>query len=293
MATKSGYVAASFYDPATGTVVQINEENLERLDFNQSELEPDQSDPTGGHPFVGHLSELELETWDFSGISQLQEWARSDARISMVAAGVEQNIQWYETDRVSVSLNPKSEAGQANTYIVRMRREGHGVHDIYNDVNLLNPYGWRGSDDDSDNVPDAYTSSLSLPAWNDSDGDGVKERFGGFGATDGGKYTLGRDVVFPVAGHTLTLSTSIGVLHEDGDTGIEIVARNRGGSALQTQLQTFDATGRHSTSIELPPFTYEVTARPVIVQSVTTQATKVQIADPALRIDGSTRFAQH
>lgn len=293
MAVTSGFKAVSFYNPDDGTVVQINEAALERVDFSQTEMEPDKTDPSGGHPFVGNLSELEVETWDFSGRSQLETWSKNDTRISMFAAGVQSHIQWYERDRISISVSPKSERGQANTFVIRMRREGQGEHDIHNNVNVLGYAGWRDSDGDSDGVPDSYTNALELPAFADADADGEAEQFAGHGKTDGSKTSLLIEPVIPVSGISLTLSIDVDALHDDGDTNFELVARSFAGSAVASALNTHTSTGRKTLSIDLPANTYKLQVRPLIVRNATVQNAKAKISDPALRIDGSDTFTKY
>lgn len=284
MAVKSGYKAISFYNSDDGTTVQIGEAALERVDFSQQEMEPDKTDPSGGSPYVGDLSELEVETWDFAGRSQLETWSKNNTRIAVVAIGVQGNVQWYNRDRVSISASPKSERGQANTFVISMRRRGQGEHNIYDNVNLLQFKGWE--DADSDNVPDDYAAnSLSSMAFTG----GV---FEAFGSTSTSSYLSG-GLPMPVAGVTVTLSVDVVQLHADGDTRIRIIERDFAGSTLSTSTTTATSTGRVKTSLTTSPNVYDILVRPVLLDNVTSQTTKVRVKDPAFRIDGSDQYVNH
>lgn len=298
MAIISGIQALSFYNPDDGTVIQVDKEDLSNeIAFTSREAEPDEKDPTGGHPFAGDYSELEVPIYNFDGIATLKNWSKNDVRISMVAAGLQQNIQWYERDRISIENKLIiGQSGRLNKFVLKMRRKGQGQHDIHGKVNLLDHRGWRGSDENSDGFPDGYddNGAWTSPAFTDADGDGIAEQFAAYGPIDGSSAVLRiSKLPFPIAGIDVAQSLLVNQLHDDGITKAQLLPKNFNSSILEVNESTFASTGRKSVSGTTPPETFYIQSNILVVTGATAQTAKAAMADPALRVDGKNEFAQY
>ena len=285
-----GLLIASFYNPDDGTVVQCNSLAADACEFEQDDAEADRHDPTGGAYYAGDVSTLRIRFKDSTGslFSQLETWKNDGTRISAVVAGKHKNVQWYERDRISV-LKPVPiqgrVRGQADLYDIELRRTGHGTHNIHGNTNLLDYLGWK--DENSDNTPDNYTTGLASSSGLDFSS-GV---FSFFGDTGGGAQFISKMVVFPIEGLTFTISTDVQQLHDDGNTLQAMYGKDFSGTNLVVNDSTVIAqTGRASIEITTPANLYKVNAYPVLVSGVTTLNSKLQVADPALRLDGSDQY---
>ena len=143
----SGLRAISFFDDTSGsategTVVQCNDID-EQGEFYTGGLESEERDPTGGPVYAGDESFVEVMVYDLDAIAQLEAWMRAGTRVRMVAAGYQHNIQWYEYDKLEVRKTIFVGAGRRNKATIRMRRMGHGSHNIHGNVNLLAYLGWQ------------------------------------------------------------------------------------------------------------------------------------------------------
>ena len=277
MSVISGFQAASFYDPDSGTVVQINAEDLSgEAEFSKEEVEPDQKDPTGGWPYVGHECTLEVPTYAFEGFDQLKTWAESGARISAVVAGAQQNVQWYERDRVRVTQEPAVGAlGQTQRYVIRMTRVSpHPA--IYQRVNLLSFNPW-GRDRDGDSVVDGYNVTDADPALS-----GTKQALNENGNGTGVFATDPGEVIFPIEGVRLTMS-------------ITFPFSNRAIGELSTRLHAFDGTSldtitdpagqeRAKQSLETSSQAWEI--RPRVKALYDSTYDQLHLSYPSLRVDG-------
>ena len=279
-----GFRRGSFYNPATGTVVQTNHLRASGCSFLQEALDTGETDPTGGLYHGGDRSVLEWTFYDPDGTlyEQLKTWQEATTRLSFVAEGLSRNVQWYETDRLDqcrrVDVQGSASEGRADVVYVRMVREGHGTHDIHANVNLLAYLGWE--DANGDGVPDRYTP-VNLANMDFTTG-----TFAAYGPA-GTAGRLERDIIFPITGAELTLSVQFDQLHADGDTFCTLVAEDYNGSTLTGSSEMHTSTGRKEQSLVTPSNAWAIAMQVVRTLNVTTQSQRFKILYPALRADGS------
>lgn len=291
MGVLSGIIAVSFYNPATGTVVQIDEEYLSgEVSFEKQEVEPDQKDPTGGWPYVAEECVFEVPIYDFAGFAQLAEWARNDTRISAVAAGVQSSVQWHERDRITVTKDPLvSEKGGVQAYTVTMRRTAPHP-EIYNHVNLLAHLGW--SDTDGDGQADGYNIIADGSSFNESIGQQVVVR------ADGGRsnVVVKRRIPWPLSGVEVTLSGYWQKRFSSGYT--EYLVRQLAYSPdsiqqIQGDTRTIESRReREKLTVETVPQVYHLEMQ-IIRGGDFSSSDQAKIRDPALRTDGSGEYANY
>jgi len=286
----SGLRKASWYNPDTGTVVQANNLAEDGEFYTRAIEDPDDQTPTGESPYAGDESYCELMVFDMSLLPQLQAWEETDTRISMVAAGVQQNIQWYERDLLSVKPVYPVAAGRRNHINVTMERTGHGAHDIYGHVNLLAHLGTTAdpwTDEDGDDLAKGYSlANTSDRSFFDS-----KQYYAS--KNNGLSSVLQNDslLVFPIEGVSITLSTEIIDLHSENNQ-IKIRLRSFQGSTISVSTDSFDSKGRKKISKSLTNGAYQI--RTVIHKaSNSTVEDGVETSNPALRVDGSDQYVSY
>lgn len=150
----SGIKKISVFDPATGTTVQLNNivpEGLAQIKKPiiiknvDGELTPDGDD-----------SYFEFSAYDPEGYDQLKDWMDAGTDVQCVAAGVEQNLLWYESVPLIVEKRYGFSAGGRNIFTVKLAKK-RGIHNILLLANLIRS-GGRWEDDDSDGEADLFTS---------------------------------------------------------------------------------------------------------------------------------------
>ena len=288
----SGLRKASWYNPDTGTVVQANDLAEDGEFYTRAIEDPDDQTSTGESPYAGDESYCELMVFDMSLLPQLKAWQENDTRISMVAAGVQQNIQWYERDLVNVKPVYPVAAGRRNHINVIMQREGHGAHDIHGNVNLLSHLGTTAdpwTDADGNGFPDGWENRYS-PWDNTFFG---SDTFEGHAPTNGAKTAVNINLTFPVAGVSVTLSSKITKIHDDGLQRLRILDKDYSGSNLSIHDNNLSSTGPKTIGIETGDNSYSMIVHPLMVQDATAQNTKAGVKEPSLRVDGSDKFVSY
>lgn len=148
----SGIQKISVYNPANGVVVQLNK--ISGGDFTIKEpLESKNVD--GQLIYDGHKSFVEFASYDDTGFDQLESWMIAKTPVRLVAAGVEQNLLWYESSPITVRKNYLSKAGSRNFFTVRIAKE-KGTHSIHLFANLLRS-GGKWEDANTDGLADLFT----------------------------------------------------------------------------------------------------------------------------------------
>lgn len=295
----SGVQAFSVYDPSTGNVVQVDGKYVETFDFTQQRGGTEgPASPTGGSVSVGDFSEVEIVFVDVAGKSQLETWRTNDTPVSLVAAGEQAAIQWYETDIISeLEEQPVfDQHADLNRYRFVMRRQGHGIHDIYKGTNLLRA------------VNHQVGSSFLNDSWQDSDSSGVADGYStnnntsneSFGsdvqsfdtASNGNASHINATIEFPVSGVDLTLSSNLTQLHSSEDDVVKINFFDSNNSGLSASSTTVSSTGRASVTNTTPSSIFDLRVDTHRVNnSSTTETVKHKL--PALRLDGGTSHVEH
>jgi hypothetical protein len=277
----SGLRKASWYNPDTGRVVQANDIAEDGEFYTRAIEDPDDQTPTGESPYAGDESYCELMVFDMSLLPQLKAWQESDTRISMVAAGVQQNIQWYERDLVNVKPVYPVAAGRRNHINVVMERTGHGAHDIYGHVNLLAHLGTTAdpwTDSDRDGVPDGYET---YEIEDISFGNTVTIK------NNAGQGILIARILFPIERIYLTYSLRV-VSIISGNPESDIRHRDYKFNLIKRNSVDLEE-GRVSSSILTEPNYYRVKWNIVSDDS----AYSISINNPSLRVDGSNKYVSY
>jgi hypothetical protein len=288
MPVVEGILAASVYNPADGTSVQIRKISAGSFDFSQTDADYERS-PTGSRLGQADVSRCGFEFLDDGAAYRtLRDWQDERTRVSLVAIGRSVAIQWYETDLLDI--RPVSMggaiAGRADRYAFELLREGHGRHAIYKQQNLLGHLRWR--DLDSSGIADGYTSTGTATfAWDSVNGE---QDITGSSA-GAGIYT---DIVFPIgAGFSLRASSEATALHVDTTSAhMSIEARTFGGSSLATSVGVTSGVGRFSTDRATLATAYVYRVMPGRIPTGVSGSGTVSVAEPALRVDGQSTYTQ-
>jgi len=284
----SGLRKASWYNPDDGTVVQANDIAEDGEFYTRAIEDPDDQTPTGESPYAGDESYCELMVFDMSLLPQLKAWQESDTRISMVAAGVQQNIQWYERDLVNVKPVYPVAAGRRNHINVVMERTGHGAHDIYGHVNLLAHLGttidpW--TDADNDGVADDFEiAGLQSPSFNNN-----KQSF--VSNPNSGVNVFRSFIDFPIEGVEISFRLENLSVDNDSNHTVEVRGRSYGYNLLRTFSITAQV-GVNNLVINLPSNHYVFGCRLVNLNDVTSES-GIEIRHPAVRVDGSDKYVSY
>ena len=292
----NGIQSFVIYDPATGDTVEIYDLDANGTFFEQSEVGAGETGPTG---VDRRRSQRSFFTAGFlassagSEIGQLRSWMESGTRVSMVALGPDQAVQWYETDRLVLKKRPFTAPvrGRGDVFDVSMERVGHGRHTIAQQANLLAHLGWN---DPEATLAVGYTKEGSGTALFNS---GVQELFSDTPG-DGIYY----DLVFPFRnarsfpGQSVTLSVDIEKLHTDtSSANIRIEAKNFAGSTLATSTNDVSATGRDDVSRVFNPsiLTYSYRIWVLRVPTGVTGNADIEVKDPAVHVNGDTTYREY
>jgi hypothetical protein len=227
---KTGIQKVSFYDPATGTVVQFNEvlpegEIMIRQPYNVPNSK-------GTMRFAGHQSKVVINVKsDATAATQLQTWMQAETPIRMATLGVEQHILWEESVPIIVLQKTSAEPGNLAVLEITMQVNG-GDHSssIMMGKNLLFiKLGW--SDANSNEQPDGWTITENSGSYTHdfSSGDDHKIICDGDGTIDL-KYT---NLIYPIAGAALNMFVNLGGNNTES-ANITSVQRSYAGATLQT-----------------------------------------------------------
>lgn len=225
---KTGVKKISIYDPATGTVVQLNQ-ILAEGNIQLSRLENELG--SGNMAYAGDESVYEF-TAIGDGIdaafTQLETWMKADTAVRMATYGVEACILWYEDSKVSVTKTVFHQVGQRNGIKVKISAKG-GEHSIFTGKNILYAY-LKWIDDNEDEIADGYAESQTdVTSFDNS-----VQTIVALGSSSP-VFKAASDLIYPIAGAKLELGVNL-VGSEGLTAGIDIsaVCRNFAGNALQT-----------------------------------------------------------
>lgn len=134
----TGVKAISVFDPATGTTVQLNnivpeadvkiKRPIEILDVDNEIY------------YDGDDSFLKFASFSLDGYDQLETWMKNNTQVQLVVVGVDYNLLWYESAKISVYKKYGFKTGNRNIFIVRISKS-RGTHNIYALTNLLRSNG--------------------------------------------------------------------------------------------------------------------------------------------------------
>ena len=202
----SGIKKAAVYDPATGTVVQLNNIVPEGEFKIREPLEVE--DAKGGTVYAGDDSAISLTAFDLSGFAQLETWMNNETPVRMAIEGVEDHILWEESVPLAVKKNYGSAPGQVNSLSVTLKKKG-GTHAIYSLKNLLLAAigGAFPKDDDSDGKVDGLT--FTTGSGTDPTYSIVSSLYQRISSNGTAIVTGKASIVFPISGVNLTAFNNI------------------------------------------------------------------------------------
>jgi hypothetical protein len=151
----SGVQKISIYNPATGTVVQLNNVVPEGDALIAAPLS--YKDIDGKLKYDGDKSYLSFGAYDDGGFAQLETWMKAKTPVRIVTAGFEENILWYESAPLLVKKKYGYSIGNKNYFSIEIAKEG-GTHNIKSVANLMLAFAlWY--DGNSDGIADSLTKS--------------------------------------------------------------------------------------------------------------------------------------
>lgn len=192
----TGVKKVAIYDPATGTVVQLNKIVPDADVKLKSPLEI--KDVNKELYYDGDVSYLEFACYDVEYFYQLETWMKNYTQVRAVCAGVDYNLLWEESVTLTVYKTYGFTPGSRNVMIVRLAKE-RGEHSIYAVSNLLRRLG-RFIDDDANEKADNLTFQDDGGTYTFQD-TLLYQNYVGAGGGQGTIIT--GKVVFPISGLTL------------------------------------------------------------------------------------------
>lgn len=212
-----------FFDPPTGTTVQLN---LISPDETEITVPPVTNNTSTGTTFGGKDFSASVGFYETDGFSQMESWqddgSGSFTPLNMVVAGEGEFILMQELESLTVERGVGVDGRNgASVHVAQMSHVGYSAN-IYQFVNIIE----AGAD-----------------------------AFEEFNITTNGQYRL----TFPVEGVTLTLSADYA--NHATDSTLVIQSLDFTGSLNLEQTVPVDGNGRFSVSIDLPANTYVVFIR--------------------------------
>lgn len=247
-------IACSLYDPATGTVVQLNSIHQDS-EFSISGA--DEEDAVGNGVYLGDEATLDLYFYDKepAKITQLRTWQENETPLRLAAVGTRSNILWNESVAITFQ-EPRSFTPQSRSVsMIHMSAKGVKLP-IWQGKNLLHgaillkgfSSGW--ADADSDGVADGYDVN-NAANYSFTNGQQV---FDGSSSAE----LFETSMILPVSNQKLTLSFRV------VNPGAQQNSQNRvfvndfsGSQLLFEQLFTTVEAGIRSLTFKTPADAYE------------------------------------
>jgi len=274
---KSGIKKVAIYDPATGTVVQINnlspDGSIEMPSYNSENA-------AGNLLYAGNEWNFEFVSNELAGFSQLETWMKNETPVRLVVLGIEEHILWYESSEIYVKKQYGSVVGNRNSYLVGIRFAGY-TDNIKTGMNLLHIInGWV--DANTDEVADNYTLIGGNFDTKDFDPVTFVQNLGTSSAQIGAEFKSG-EIIFPIAGAELQLSFNKVSLANEGSVKLAVDQYLYGG---------FDSTNNVGISTALLNFTtidsfYKLVA--LLIDGSTSNGFDVEMKYPYLGV----RLGEH
>ena len=270
----AGWKVISIYDPATGTVVQLNS----LLPETDVTVKPIFVETPSGLEFGGFSAEANFEFYDDAGFTQLRTWFTNFTPVRAVGVGSTVNLQWYESvtlKNVEMVRTPDARTG-LHRFRVQMVYAGD-LPAIYMNRNLLAYLGWN--DANADGIPEGYTNaSIPTVAFNNGNGE--------FTATNMNDASdrLEATIIFPIAG--VTLVKSVFAVSSSIQQGVRLRSQTFAGTNLLDSSNYVTSSNIiNSLSYLTPAGIYWIYASPCRSGTASTNSSVQKF--PALTTDGS------
>ncbi len=274
----SGIKKAAIFDPATGTVVQLNKIAPEGEFKIREPIEVE--DAKGGTVYAGDDSAITITAFDLSAFTQLETWMNNETPVQMVIEGVEEHILWYESVPMVVKKNYGSAPGQVNSLSITFTKKG-GMHKIYSFKNLLLAAvgGAWPKDDDSNGRVDGLTFSVaSGTPPNYSIASSSYQRISSLGSA---VVTGKASIVFPISGVNLVAFNNI---YSNANTfnSNTLTVKNYAGTTLVSDA---DSNVANTLTATTPANTYTIEFEFFNLSLSATAGTLTDVAVPFLGTD--------
>lgn len=225
---KTGMRKAAIYDPATGTVVQINNLSPDG-EFQKGSFEAENS--AGGKLYGGPDSNIEIMSFEMGGFAQLQTWMNDETLLNLVVFGIEEHILWYEPTPIVVKKNYGMAVGSRNGFTITMESAA-GENNILQGSNLLQTFfDWKDAVAPT-NQADNYDIVGSMTA----------SLFSSFvqtlitsGAQTNIRFLTNASLIFPIANAKMQLSVRVDTLVNGASLVILVDPLNYASATLGTQ----------------------------------------------------------
>ena len=289
MSSIGSVVAGSFYDLATGTVVQLNRVHQDS-DFTMNGA--DEEDAAGSGIFLGEEASLELVFYDddAAAIQQLVDWQDAETPLRFCLAGQRTNIVWDEDATITVRKTKTMTPMQRKVTTVTMTAKAKRLK-IWQGVNLAHGFailegfdkGW--ADENSDNSPDGF----AVPSVSTYDTIDFTNDVYTVGHNGDANFNLSQNRPFPISGVRLTLSVGVPKIHSNATNRLQILQQNFAAGVVATDLQTVSTTGRNSLVVTTQAGVYSIRLYYYELSSSASLDT-AQIQFPALRADENAAY---
>lgn len=289
MSSIGSVVAGSFYNPADGTVVQVNRVHQDS-DFTMTGA--DEEDAAGNGVFGGEDASLELMFYDddAAAIAQLKTWQDEGTPVRFCLAGQRTNIVWDEDSTIRIQQTKTMTPLQRKTTTVTMSAKAARLK-IWQGVNLAHGFvilqgfntGW--ADSDGNEAPDGFV----IPNVGTYDSIDFAADVYTIGHNSDGNFFLQHNRPFPISGVNLTISIEALRLHSDADHRFAVRQADYANSTVDTLLHNITTVGRDSANLSTLPGVYTLRIYYLELFSSSSLDT-AQVQFPALRTDNNPEY---
>lgn len=197
----SGTKKVSVYNPADGTVVQLNKLDSQGT-FEKNPVTSPAADGSGF--YAGYEAKFECMALDNEGFDQLEVWMQAETPVRLVTYGLDDHILWYEDTTIKVTKKHNFAVGNRNGFILTLEKKGGNIN-IQSAKNLLwITAGW--ADTDANNKADNYQFITSAGAFTNLFTGGLQK----VTCTGDGNLVVETSFVYPIVGVPLSLFANLG-----------------------------------------------------------------------------------
>lgn len=243
----TGIQKVAIYNPSDGTTVQLNKISPDADASIKSPIEI--KDVQENLYYDGDESFIEFGSFDLEYFYQLETWMKAYTPVRLVCAGMDFNLLWEESVKLTVKKTYGFQPGGRNMMIVRLSKE-RGDHSIYAVSNLTRRLG-RFVDSNANEKADNINFLDDGGTYNFDDSTLHQQYTGGGGQGMVATAT----VVFPFSGLNVYAKMNQRVQSPAQNWTFKLIALNFAGSALSSSTVS---NADDVLSLTLPALTYSV-----------------------------------
>jgi len=278
--TVTGQKKISIYDPATGTVVQLNNIS-EEGEFEKKGAFIKTS--AGSRMYSGDESKAEFLSLDWTGYDQLVTWMKERTPVRFVTYGLDEHILWYEDTLITVDLKTVFSPYKRSGFKIYFEKAG-GVHGIYKGCNIL--YAVLGySDGNSDNKADGYTIA--------TDGGSFSFLFENAAQkiicnSNGQINSFSYSLIYPIAGCNFFLKQNKG-MNDNFSYSHHCISYSFSETVLSQDITSSNVTLNHVTSSNI----YKIQVRLIVYNTNAIAGNVAHIGSPNLSTSSGTGIVNY